>query len=487
MGTEDMGSELKVLFLQQDVFCNYGVMLLSSVLKSKGTDCHIMIEPLEPDFYSSIKKLQPDIICFSIATARLSWMKKVAKEIKSFSNSLIVVGGSHPTFFPEVINDNSVDAICIGEGEQAFAELVDSIRDGKDFSRIKNLWVKKDGKIFKNGLRNLIEDLDILPFADRELYLKYDFFKQKDFEYFLTARGCPYACTFCFNAKYNKLYANKGSVLRKHSVEYVMEDIKQVLGKRKNTKHLVFLDDTFILGKKTWFDKFFERYEKEVALPYSVTARADLVKEELVKKMSSSGCNSVRMGIESANDFIREKVLKKGITKQQITKAVKLIKSNGMKLQLYNILGSPYETLETALETYEFNKNLNPDYAWCSLMQPYPGTEIAEVAKEQGLLDKNFGLDDLESSYFSDLPLDLEHKKEMISLQRLFQFGNAFHIPKKVMRQLIRVPPNAALDWLFKINYGLGIKKLDDVSWSNLFRTAMYSKSYFSKKADEKK
>ena len=408
-------------------------------------------------------------------------MKKTAQKIKTFSNALIVVGGPHSTFFPEVIKVPSVDVVCIGEGEFAFLELIEAIKNKKNFSKIKNLWVKKKNKIFKNELRNLIQDLDVLPFADHELYSHYNFFKQQNFEVFLTSRGCPYNCTFCFNAKYNKLYAGKGPVLRKHSVDYTLREIKEVLGKKNHITHLIFLDDTFILGKKEWFDEFFEKY-KEIGLPYSVTARANLITEDIVKKLSDSGCNSIRMGIESGNDFIREKVLRKGITKKQIIKAANLIKASGIKLQLYNILGSPGETLETALETYELNKNLNPDYAWCSLMQPYPGTEIAEIAKKQGLIDIDFGLDDLESSYFFNLPMNLKHKTEMISLQRLFQFGNIFHIPKEVMRNLIRIPPNILFDWIFKINYGLGIKKLDNISWKNLLLTAMHSKDYFNKK-----
>lgn len=473
---------MRILFIQQDVFENYGVMILSSILKYKGHNCNLIVEALEKKPIRSIVDYKPDLICFSIPSARANWMKATAKRIKSILNVPIVVGGPHSTFFPEIIENPAIDIVCVGEGEQAIVELVDNLERGKGITKIKNLWVKKGSKIYKNPIRNLIENLDMIPPADRFLYMKYQYFRDKNTDIVMATRGCPYNCTFCFNKKYNELYRGKGSVVRKHSVSRVISEIKDCMAKKKNVNHLYFYDDTFFLGPKEWFDEFFTRYKQEVGLPFSITMRANLINEDVIRKLKGVGCTTIRMGIESANPYLREKVLKKGITNEQILNASRLIKKYGIMLQVYNIIGVPGETIETALETYELSKKIHPTYAWCSLMQPYPGTEIAEVAKKENLIEKTFNIDSLDNSYFNTLPLNFKDKKQMIALQRMFQAGNAFRIPKYLMRFLIRIPPNMLFDQVFKVNYGLSVKKMDNLSWMNLIKTAYFSRDYFSKK-----
>lgn len=472
---------MRVLFIQQDVFENYGVMVLSSILKYNGHSCNLIVEALGKNLIKSIVNYKPDLICFSIPSARANWMKSTAKKIKSVLNIPIAVGGPHPTFFPEVIENPAIDIVCVGEGEQAIIELVDNLEKKKDITKIKNLWVKKDGKIYRNQVRNLIENLDTIPPADRFLYMKYRYFRNKNTDIVMATRGCPYNCTFCFNKKYNDLYKGKGSIVRKHSVSRIISEIKDCMAKKKNVNHLYFYDDTFFLGPKEWFDEFFVRYKQEINLPFSITMRANLINEDIIRKLKEVRCTTIRMGIESANPYLREKVLKKGITNEQILNASRLIKKYGIMLQVYNIIGVPGETIETALETYELSQKIHPTYAWCSLMQPYPGTEIAEIAKEENLIEKTFNIDSLDNSYFNTLPLNFKDKNQMIALQRMFQVGNAFRIPKYLMRYLIKIPPNIIFDQIFKINYGLSVKKMDNLSWMNLIKTAYFSRNYFSK------
>ena len=200
---------MKVLFIQQDVFKNYGTMLLSGILKENGHECDILIDALEKYLMKEIRLINPDLIAFSISTTIYSWMKDTAKRIKLEFNKPIIVGGPHATFFPEVINDESVDIICVGEGEDAIIELVNKLKKGEDITKIKNLWVKKDGKIYKNPIMHAIENLDSIPYADRDIYRKYSLFRDQNVDVFMSGRGCPYNCTFCFNKGYNELYKGK--------------------------------------------------------------------------------------------------------------------------------------------------------------------------------------------------------------------------------------------------------------------------------------
>ena len=477
---------MKILFIQHDVFKNYGTMILSAILKKNGHKCDTVIDCLEKDLMKKIKSINPDIIGFSITSPRYSWTKDSAKRIKSEFRKPIVVGGPHPTFVPEIINEDFIDIVCRGEGEDAIVELLDKLENGEDITKIRNLWVKKRGKIYKNPIRNLIEDLDSIPYADRDPYRKYSLLRNQNIDVFMTSRGCPYNCAFCLNKRYNELYKSKGKVLRRRSVLSLIDEIKKAISSNRKVNYLTFYDDIFILGPRNWFDEFLSKYKQKINLPFSVTARANLVDQDIIKKLKVAGCNSIRLGIESANPDLREKVLKKGITNEEIVNAAKIIKNNKIKLQVYNILGTPGETLDTALETYGLSYRLHPQHAWCSLIQPYPGTEIMEVAREQDLISEDFSLDELDSSYFSTLPLCIGNKREIVNLQQLYQLGNALRIPKRVMKRLIKLPSNGLFKLIFKINYAIGIKRMDNLSWTYVFKVATHSKGYFRRQKSGK-
>lgn len=476
---------MKVLFIQQDVFKAYGLMLLSSILKNAGHKVEILIDSLEKNLFGKIKKINPDVIAFSLVSTRWDWMSDLAKRIKLKFNKPILVGGPHPTFFPEIIQKEFIDIVCIGEGEEATLELFNNLERGKSIRKIKNLWVKEKSEIHKNPVRNLIENLDAIPYADRALYQKYPLLRIQNMDVFMAGRGCPYNCTFCFNKKYNELYHGKGKILRRRSVSNLIDEMKQAKVRNRKIDYIQFHDDDFVLCSASWLDEFIREYRQKIGIPFSVSMRANDVNEEIIKKLKYAGCNSIRMGIESANPHIREQIMKKGITNKQILKASKIIQKHKINLQVYSILGAPGETLETAFETYNFFYNIHPTHAWCSLMQPYPGTEIMEIAKQQNLIKKDYTFENLDNSYFSTLPLNLPHNSEICNLQKLFQFGNVLRIPPSIIKSLVKFPPNPIYDLIFKINFALGTKKIDNLSWSYVFGVALHSRHFFARKHKE--
>ncbi|MDP3787105.1 MAG: radical SAM protein [Candidatus Omnitrophota bacterium] len=473
---------MRILFIQKDIFESYGVMLLTAVLRKEGHRVKVLVDAIEPDIMSKIRKEEPDVIAFSVTSARYSWLKGIASEIKHFSKAKIVVGGPHPTFFPELINEDFVDIICMGEGEVALSELAKRLEAGADISDIKNLHVKENGAIYKNEVGNLIEDLDSLPYAARDAYDAYPLFGMQGTSIMLSGRGCPYRCAFCFNKKYNELYKGKGKLIRKRTVSNLIKEMKLILEEKKHVNYFLFHDDTFIVGSPQWVDEFCVEYKKYISKPFGINARADLINEDIIEKLKTAGCSSVRIGIENANPYIRETLLKKGITNEEILNAAKVIKKYKIKLQLFNILGSPGETVDTALETYEMSRQIHPEHAWCSLLAPYPGTEIAELSLEKGLLPKGYNFSSLENSYFDSIPLSMENKNQIINLQKLFQAGNLLRIPTSLMRLVIKLPPNTLFEQIFKINYALAVKRMDNLSLQYLIKAASFSKDYIKRR-----
>jgi len=473
---------MHIIFIQKDIFESYGLMLLSAVLKKQGHCVEVLVDAAEPSVVDKVREKKPDIVAFSITSARYSWLRQRALAIRAISDAKIIVGGPHPTFFPEMINEDFVDIICIGEGEAAFLELLRNLELGENITNIKNLYVKEGDKIYKNEVRNLLEDLDSLPFADRHIYDAYPIFRMQRAGTMLAARGCPYYCTFCFNKKYNMLYKNKGRLVRRRSVSNVIDEMKFMLKEKKQLDYFLFHDDTFIVAPAEWLDEFCRRVKKDINMPFGINVRVNLINEGLVKKLKVAGCVSMRFGVESADPHLREGILKKGITNEQIFNAARIIKKHKIKFQIFNMLGLPEETLQKALQTYEMSRSLHPEHAWCALLAPYPGTEIADIALEKELLPKDYDFSCFENSYFDSIPLLIENKNAITNLQKLFQAGNLLRIPKSIMRFIIALPPNRLFEQIFKINYALGVKRMDNLSWSYLAKSAFYFKDYIKKK-----
>jgi radical SAM superfamily enzyme YgiQ (UPF0313 family) len=146
-------------------------------------------------------------------------------------------------------------------------------------------------------------------------------------------------------------------------------------------------------------------------------------------------------------------VLNKKVNNRQIIEAAGYIKSYGIKLTTYNILGIPGETIENALETYRLNKVIRSDFAWCSLLQPYPSTEINKYAKARGLLEDENDETPLNESFFVSSKIRLENKKELVNLQKLMQILLQMHMPVFMVRRIIKLPKNPIFHLIYKLSF----------------------------------
>lgn len=179
----------------------------------------------------------------------------------------------------EVINNDCVDMICIGEGEEAIVELANSIeKSGIDYS-IQNLWFKKDGGIIKNRVRHLIKDLDKLPFPDKLIFCE----KEQSIRnhYAVTSgRGCPFSCTYCASDVMKRLLTKGETYVRRRSPENVIEEL--LVAKNSiyfNLRSINFLDDTFTYDY-SWLERFCRLYKKEIKLPFHCTGYPSTVNYE---------------------------------------------------------------------------------------------------------------------------------------------------------------------------------------------------------------
>ncbi|MBC8414064.1 radical SAM protein [bacterium] len=458
---------MKVLFLAKfEYYEPLGMMCLSSFLKQHGVECFYKDIKFEKDLPGEIRKIGPDIIAYSITTGQSKFYQKLNLELKKQFKFLSIFGGPHCTFFPELINGEGVDIVCRGEGEYPMLELVQKLESGSDITGISNLWVKVDGKVYKNELMDLIEDLDSLPFPDRGMLDEYNHFRKMPRKTVMTGRGCPYKCTYCFNHAYNKMYKGKGKIVRKRSVDNVMKELQQLKGDYR-VNRFQFWDDTFNIDRD-WTMEFCEKYGRDVKGPFSVTPRVNLIDEEMGKALKDAGCTTIGTSLESGNEFMRNQVLKRNISEKQTVDACDLFNKYGLHILMGNMLGLPGETIDMAFETMELNIKCKPTYSWVSIFQPFPTTELSDYAIEKGYYSGNF--EALDGSFFGRSALNMKDISEIERLHLLFSVGVAFPSLIPLIKKAIKFPFNSLYRLIFTLHKSwCYFTKLKYIEFSEMF------------------
>lgn len=415
---------MRVLFIKQDP--SYaeplGLMQLSAALKAAGHETRLVFA-YQPDLLAKVQAYRPGVIAYSATTGIHRTYAAINRWLKRRAGFpfFAAVGGPHVTYFPEFLEQNpEVDGICRGEGDEALPELVANLVAGQDIRHILNWRIRVDGAIYENDVRPLVTDLNRLPFPDREILYQADpYLGRFGLKRFMASRGCPFHCSYCFNHLFNRLYQGKGAIVRHMSAGTLIDQMAQVK-ERYSLKFVKFVDDNFPINDD-FLEEFVGRYPRQVGIPFFLNLRANYVTERSVSLLKQAGCAAINMAVESGNDFIRNEVLKRHMTREQILSAAALIKKHGLILTTQNIIGNPGEDFAATLDTYRINLEMGTDFAECFLLQPYPGTEVRAYATDKGYYS---GQDDtIKESYWVSSPLkfksDLE-KRRVENFHKLF-------------------------------------------------------------------
>lgn len=413
---------MKVLFIYpnigQVVQYNHGIASLSATLKAAGHKTSLLI--LRERAYIPLKKkissFAPDVICFSIVSNYWNLSCLLARDIKRDFTVKIFAGGMHCSIFPESYTiDSPFDGICRGEGEEALLELAGRMQLQKPYYDVKNFWFKKDGGLIKNDIRSLIQDLDTLPFPDRDIFPS----KIYEAKRFIFTRGCPFDCSYCSNKAYRDLIKGKGKIIRFRSVDKAIEEIKDCV-ETYNPKTLAFDDDSFNKNHE-WFEEFVTRYKRGHSFPpFGCNTRPELIAESSIKLFKEANCRQINIGIESGDPNIRSKVLNRQMSDEQIINAFTLAKKYGIETYSFNMIGIPGETINNFKKTIQLNQLIQPDKLQISIFYPYPGTKLGDVCREKGFLNKG---DVYSYFYQSCLMLPDFSRRRILINKLLFQFN----------------------------------------------------------------
>jgi anaerobic magnesium-protoporphyrin IX monomethyl ester cyclase len=375
-----------ILFLLHtvDFVDNFGISLLSAVAKQNGWRTQLAIFDRRT-IHEVFRKFPPKLVCYSVMSSDADVYLGINAYLKSHYDFISVMGGPHPTFFPEVIEREGLDYICRGEGELAFAEFLDRLAKNEDCSAIANFGTKKA----VNPLRPLIEDIDTIPLPDRGIMFEATELRYSPLKTLMTSRGCPFACSYCYNNALKEEYRNLGTYVRMHSVGRVIAEICEM----KAAYPLAFIkfEDDLFAYKKSWLAEFAQAYKKEVKLPFNCLQRIDLCDEERFRILKDAGCVSISLSIDSGSKRIRNDILHRQmqLENEEIKKRIHQAKAAGLNVMTSTILGVPTATFEDEMAGLQLNIESGVDFAGAPILLPFPRTGIWKYCQEHGYLSDN--------------------------------------------------------------------------------------------------
>jgi len=351
---------------------NTGLGYLAAILKEHDVAVVDFNNKLgnEESRLSAVK--DADVVGMSVKSFTLNEALRLAEIVRKINpNVKLIAGGPHITIDGyNFLKENMIfDIGVIGEGEAPFFEIA----SGKKQEDVKGIVFRKGEDVVVNDAYGWISNLDALPFPD---YSVFDSVGDGIASYLLvTSRGCPYSCTYC----------SVGNVIgkkwRARSPKNIIAELVQAKEKYRSEAFKV-LDDDFTLDIKRAKEICRLLIDSKLEMRWSCPngIRADRLDEELVSLMQQSGCNFVSIGIESGDAEVFEKI-KKGEKLGDVEKAVNMLKSAGIKVHGFFIIGLPGSTYKKDRESANFGKNIGLDSASFGILVPYPGTEVYTILK----------------------------------------------------------------------------------------------------------
>lgn len=397
-----------------------------------------------------IRQFSPDLLGFTVSTYSfhpvLRWIKKFKEDI----DLPVIIGGMHVVLYAEeIMQYKEVDYMIIGEGEMPIPEFIRAFQNGKKFDGIQSFAYRDNGRVIIDNTSRIVKDLDSLPFPSRHL-IKNELYsniltRRKNFTAMLSARGCPYRCSFCDQNK---------PAYRPRSPQNFVAEIKENYEKY-GIKEFDIYDSTFTANKKRVIEICDMIKDNNLDVSWTIRTRVDSVSEPVLDALKSAGCHTIMYGVESSNAEILKR-MKKDISVEKIRSTIAYTKKIGIESLGFFMFGYPGESRETIEDTIRFSLELPLDYAQYTVLVPYPDSEIYQYYRSHGLQDdywREYTLD-----YTKERKLDLigttvtreETGRYVASAYRKFYFR-----PKVIIRYALRLKSFSEFKRLAKGAFGI--------------------------------
>lgn len=402
-----------------------GIAYMSSGLLKEGHEVKIIDAPSvnfdNDDVLREVDKFEPDFVGMTALTTIIHRVIELSKKIKElYPDVTLGIGGPHATILPnETLRETNADFVLVGEGELTIKDVL---------KNLKNL--KKNEVIIGKPVKNLDSILfparQLLP-MERYMALPNNYKRSPNVVNMIASRGCPFKCTYCCKDIYGEKY-------RVRSINNVIEEINHLI-KNYKTAEIAFWDDIFTMKKK-WVMELCEKMIKDkIDITWSCETRVNLVDREMLNLMKKAGCWNIFYGIETADQQLLDNI-EKGVTINQIRKAIDLTKQSGIEIRGSFMVALPGETPELARKMIKFAIELDPDYAQFSITTPFPGTKLYNEFSKWGNLSKNFNEYNEWSPVF--VPFGYKNAEEIKKIHRE-AFRKFYFRPTYFLKRLMKI------------------------------------------------
>jgi radical SAM superfamily enzyme YgiQ (UPF0313 family) len=395
-----------------------------------------------------VKELDPILVGLNVFALHRQLAAQITEKIRRETGTFVVWGGPHPTICPEDCLPHA-DAVCIGEGEEPLVELASALREGGPFHRLRNLWFRHEGKTIKNPSRPLIQDLDLLPFPtlvdDQPHFIdrgRAQPMPALDGIYchpLMTSRGCPFRCTFCVHQPLRELSNDLGAYIRRHSVKYVIEEMRRAKRLFPKLVGIQFWDDIFTFDEK-WIREFTEVYRGEIGLPFYCYTHPSMARSSILELVKCAGVELMTMGVQSGSTRIRKEFYHRCESNEDILAATRTMRSHGIDYTIDLIVGNPVETFEEHQQTLDLLLSMpRPFQLSMENLAHYPGYALTEKLLEMGAIQRE-DVEDMKRANMqrSSFLLDMNRKDEPLFWECLFYMASKRSFPASLIRRLSR-------------------------------------------------
>lgn len=406
-----------------------GIAYLLGLIKKEGYDVIFYDTTFagkqDNSLLYKIKYFKPQLVCVSVMSTNYSLGLEIARFIKETDKTIkILFGGIHSTISPHsLLKYGCIDYICIGEGEISLIKFLKEFNNNvfNYYGGVSGIWHKNDkDSIIESGCSELILDLDSIPFPDRSFFDNRHIIIHGHGSPILTARGCPFICSYCVNPIYKNIYGK--DYIRFRNISNVIDEMKFMLRSYQIDSFFI-QDETFFMKKERTL-RLCKLYRSEINVPFRCMGQASQIDEELLVNLKSAGCIGISIGIESGNEVIRKEILKRNITNEKIISVFLTANKLGIKTHSFNIIGLPNETEKNIQETLELNLKCKPTSVQFTIMTPFEGTEIRKIYSENNWIKK-----DTVYSVYGDTMIETDNitSKKLLYLQKTFPYKYYFN------------------------------------------------------------
>ncbi len=387
-------SQNRIIKQRADMFIQYPIMMgyTCSVLKRSGHNVIYIDSVVDQLTYEEtderIRIFGPDVIIMESVTPSFTYDMKYIDKMKKMTGAQIIITGPHVSFFGvhSLKECRSIDVSIKGEYDTKIDDVVKALGKPSKLRKINGITFRNGNRIEDTGPISFSDDLDALPFPDRESipFHKYgeSWYNKKPFINVLTSRGCPYGCSFCISAN-----IMEGLKWRTRSMKNVIDELKYVVEKY-GVKEINIDDPTFTVDRKRVLEFCRQLRKNNINILWTCNGRVDNIDDEILREMKNTGCKMIRYGVESGVQSVLDKMGKK-LTLEQIKKGFRMTKKHGILALGGFMFGFPYDSKETVERTIEFAKEIKPDLIQASIVMPYPGTRLYSESKKEGKLLAN--------------------------------------------------------------------------------------------------